>query len=70
MSEAIVPNVPNVPKVPIALPAATLTLVRDGVSGPEVLMMQRNLKSKFVPGAYIFPGGRYDFLHRIYPSLQ
>jgi len=30
------------------------------VSGPEVLMMQRNLKSKFVPGAYIFPGGALD----------
>ena len=52
------PDVPAVPLVP--LPAATVTLVRDSVSGPEVLMMQRNLKSKFVPGAYIFPGGALD----------
>ena len=52
------PDAPAVPLVP--LPAATVTLVRDSVSGPEVLMMQRNLKSKFVPGAYIFPGGALD----------
>lgn len=52
------PDAPAVPLVP--LPAATVTLVRDSLSGPEVLMMQRNLKSKFVPGAYIFPGGALD----------
>ena len=28
----------------VPLPAATVTLVRDGARGPEVLMMQRNLK--------------------------
>ena len=35
----------------VPLPAATVTLVRDGAEGPEVLMMQRNLNSGFVPGA-------------------
>lgn len=44
----------------IPLPAATVTLVRDSARGPEVLMMQRNLKSGFVPGAHIFPGGALD----------
>ena len=44
----------------IPLPAATVTLVRDSTRGPEVLMMQRNLKSGFVPGAHIFPGGALD----------
>ena len=44
----------------VPLPAATVTLVRDGARGPEVLMMQRNLKSGFVPGAHIFPGGALD----------
>jgi len=44
----------------VPLPAATVTLVRDSARGPEVLMMQRNLKSGFVPGAHIFPGGALD----------
>ena len=44
----------------IPLPAATLTLVRDSAQGPEVLMMQRNLNSGFVPGAHVFPGGALD----------
>lgn len=42
------------------LPAATVTLVRDADAGPEVLMMQRNFNSGFVPGAYVFPGGALD----------
>ena len=33
------------------LPAATVTLVRDGAQGLEVLMMKRNMQSVFVPGA-------------------
>ena len=44
----------------VPLPAATVTLVRDSLQGPEVLMMQRNLKSGFVPGAHVFPGGALD----------
>lgn len=43
-----------------ALPAATVTLVRDAGGGIEVLMMRRNLKSGFVPGMYVFPGGGLD----------
>src|SRR5262245_45709595 len=41
-------------------PAATVVLVRDAADGPEVLMVQRNLNSVFVPGAYVFPGGALD----------
>jgi 8-oxo-dGTP pyrophosphatase MutT (NUDIX family) len=41
-------------------PAATVTLVRDAPGGFEVLMMQRNFQSVFVPGAYVFPGGALD----------
>jgi 8-oxo-dGTP pyrophosphatase MutT (NUDIX family) len=41
-------------------PAATVTLVRDTPGGIEVLMMQRNFQSVFVPGAYVFPGGAVD----------
>ena len=43
-----------------ALPAATVTIVRDAGDGIEVLMMRRNLKSGFVPGMYVFPGGGLD----------
>ena len=42
------------------IPAATVTLVRDAAHGIEVLMMQRNFNSGFVPGAYVFPGGAVD----------
>ena len=42
------------------LPAATVTLVRDAPRGLEVLMMQRSHSLKFMPGAYVFPGGALD----------
>jgi 8-oxo-dGTP pyrophosphatase MutT (NUDIX family) len=35
-------------------------LVRDGVEGLEVFMLRRNLRSDFVGGAYVFPGGGVD----------
>ena len=44
----------------IPLPAATVTLVRDSAQGIEVLMMQRNFQSGFMPGMYLFPGGALD----------
>ena len=40
--------------------AATVLLVRDGKSGPEVFMERRHIKSDFVGGAYVFPGGAVD----------
>jgi 8-oxo-dGTP pyrophosphatase MutT (NUDIX family) len=43
-----------------ALPAATVTLVRDADGGLEVLMLQRNFQSGFMPGMYLFPGGALD----------
>lgn len=44
-----------------ALPAATVTIVRNAAGGGiDVLMMRRNLKSGFVPGMYVFPGGGLD----------
>lgn len=41
-------------------PAATVMLLRDGARGLEVCMLRRNLKSDFVGGAYVFPGGAVD----------
>ena len=42
------------------IPSATATLVRDAAAGLEVLMMQRNFNSGFVPGAFVFPGGALE----------
>ena len=44
----------------VPMPSATVTIVRDAGAGIEVLMMKRNLKSGFVPGMYVFPGGGLD----------
>lgn len=41
-------------------PAATAVLLRDGAAGPEILLMKRHRQAGFVPGAYVFPGGRVD----------
>ncbi|HEV3328586.1 MAG TPA: hypothetical protein VGZ33_04260 [Acidimicrobiales bacterium] len=42
-------------------PAATVIVARDRRDGGfEVLMLMRNLKSDFVGGAFVFPGGAVD----------
>ena len=49
------------PAVPVEpAPAATAVLARDGATGLEVLLLRRHRSSGFVPGAYVFPGGRVD----------
>jgi 8-oxo-dGTP pyrophosphatase MutT (NUDIX family) len=40
-----------------ARPAASAILLRDGDRGPEVLLLQRNPESRFMGGAWVFPGG-------------
>lgn len=43
------------------LPASTILLLRDNDEGRvEVFMEKRHMKSTFVGGAYVFPGGRVD----------
>jgi 8-oxo-dGTP pyrophosphatase MutT (NUDIX family) len=41
-------------------PAATVVLMRDSDEGLQVLLLKRVHSSGFVPGAYVFPGGRVD----------
>jgi 8-oxo-dGTP pyrophosphatase MutT (NUDIX family) len=41
-------------------PAATVMLVRDGVVGLEVFMLQRTLSAAFARGQFVFPGGKVD----------
>lgn len=43
--------------------AASLVLIRQGERGPghaEVLMGRRRPKARFIPDAFVFPGGRLD----------
>lgn len=40
--------------------AATVLLLRDSERGLEVFMEKRHIKSDFVGGAYVFPGGAVD----------
>lgn len=42
------------------LPAATAVLVRDAAAGPELLLLKRHRAAGFVPGAWVFPGGKVD----------
>lgn len=49
------PDPPTDPK-----PASTIVLARNGHEGMEVLLLKRHRASGFVPGAYVFPGGRTD----------
>lgn len=44
----------------VPLPAATVAIVRDAHGGIEVLLLQRNLRSGFVAGVHLFPGGALD----------
>jgi recombination protein RecT len=48
------------PHAAVPHPAATVVLVRDGRAAPEILLLKRHRASGFVPGAYVFPGGRVD----------
>jgi 8-oxo-dGTP pyrophosphatase MutT (NUDIX family) len=41
-------------------PAATVVMLRDSDGGMEVLLLKRDRSTGFVPGAYVFPGGRTD----------
>lgn len=49
------PTTPSEPR-----PAATVVLMRDAREGIEVLLLKRVHHAGFVPGAYVFPGGRVD----------
>jgi 8-oxo-dGTP pyrophosphatase MutT (NUDIX family) len=40
-----------------ARPAASVIVMRDSGEGPEVLLLQRNPESRFMGGAWVFPGG-------------
>jgi len=49
---------PLAPAPPLA--AATLIVTRDGPAGPEALLLRRARSARFMPNAYVFPGGLVD----------
>lgn len=61
LPERFAESVAHPPAEPAApRPAATIVLLRDGEQGPEALLLRRSRSAGFVPGAYVFPGGRVD----------
>jgi 8-oxo-dGTP pyrophosphatase MutT (NUDIX family) len=50
----------QVADAPMPKPAATAVLLREGEAGAELLLLKRLRSAGFVPGAYVFPGGRVD----------
>ena len=40
--------------------ASSVIVLRDSDEGPEVLLVQRTPKAKFMGGAWVFPGGAVD----------
>lgn len=55
------PGAPGAPLWdPAAIPAATVIVLRDGVAGPEALMLRRDRDLSFAGGTWVFPGGRID----------
>lgn len=49
-------------------PSSTVLLLRGGPAGLEVLMLERSLRSDFVGGAWVFPGGKVDALDATLPG--
>jgi len=50
--------------------AATLILVDRTAGLPRVLLGKRRMDMKFMPGKYVFPGGRVDKADRTVPSVD
>jgi 8-oxo-dGTP pyrophosphatase MutT (NUDIX family) len=48
------------PAVPVAVPAGTVVVLRDGAAGLEVLMLRRAATLAFAAGNWVFPGGQVD----------
>ena len=48
--------------------AATVMILRDSREGIEVFMVQRTGRAGFMPGAWVFPGGRVDPSDGLWPE--
>ena len=50
--------------------AATLIIVDTSAGEPRVMMGKRRMDLVFMPGKYVFPGGRVDKADRVAPSVD
>jgi 8-oxo-dGTP pyrophosphatase MutT (NUDIX family) len=50
--------------------AATLILVDRSGPAPKVLLGKRHQRHKFMPGRFVFPGGRVDPIDRVMPVAR
>jgi 8-oxo-dGTP pyrophosphatase MutT (NUDIX family) len=50
--------------------AATLMLIDRSGSEPKVLLGRRHQNHKFMPGKFVFPGGRIEALDRVMPAAN
>ena len=50
--------------------AATLMLIDRSGSKPKVLLGRRHANHKFMPGKFVFPGGRIEPLDRLMPAVS
>jgi len=50
--------------------AATLMLIDRSASKPKVLLGRRHANHKFMPGKFVFPGGRIEPLDRLMPAMN
>ncbi len=50
----------NLGQESVPRPAATVILLRGGAEALEVLLVKRNPQSRFMGGAWVFPGGAVD----------
>jgi 8-oxo-dGTP pyrophosphatase MutT (NUDIX family) len=50
--------------------AATLMLIDRSAAVPKVLLGRRHVGHKFMPGKFVFPGGRIEALDRAMPAVS
>src|SRR4249920_3949958 len=50
--------------------AATLMLIDRSGSTPKVLLGKRHASHKFMPGKFVFPGGRVDPADKLMPAAR
>ena len=50
--------------------AATLMLIDRSSSKPKVLLGRRHAGHKFMPGKFVFPGGRIETMDRLMPAVS